>query len=293
MVLWDKVSVRAALAVAAMLSHFMEVTYSYAYSLYLYFRATWPLSLVYGAPLQPPSLRTHKDVQEVIAQLKLGGDGGGDAVIPMLDVLPSQEDILAITDADDGFDVLQHAVMANRKDVVLRLLRAGCCPNRYHCSPPLQLAAYLGHRGLVEMLLAEGCDPGASRGVCFPEPHLPVGTKASYFGFSQRWLYHCSGPLHALTPLQCAVKQGHLPCVQALTEALLAARPEALRPLAHLQFACKEGAAGCVRYFVDRFPECINCYGPDGDTPLLTAVPWGEECVKVRHLIIIIIIIIL
>ena len=270
-----------------MLSTFVEVTYSFAYSLYLYFRTAWPLSLVYGPPLLPPSTHTQKDVQEAIAQLKQDQKDGedGDAVKLILDLLPSQEDLLSITDAEDGFDVLQHAVMADRKDVVMRLLHSGCRPDRYHCSPPLHLAAYLGRGSILKMLLAERCDPGMKCGMCFPDPHLPVGSKMSYFGFSQQRVYHCSSPAHALTPLQCAIKQGHLHCVHTLTQALLDNPDKRLAatfsPLMHLQYACREGAASCIQYFVDRFPECINWYGPDGDTPLLTAVPWGEECVKI------------
>ncbi|KAK7108264.1 serine/threonine-protein phosphatase 6 regulatory ankyrin repeat subunit B-like [Littorina saxatilis] len=289
MISWAKLAVQGVLRIAfTMLSSFAEVTYSYAYSLFLYFRTVWPLSLVYGQPLQPPSPRTQTDVEDVITRLKQDWDKEekGDAIMPLLDLIPSDEDVLSVTDAEDGFDVLQHAVMADCKDVVMRLLRCGCCPNRYHCSPPLHLAAYLGRTNLLKMLLVEGADPKAKRGVCFPDPHLPVGSEVAYFGFSQQQVYHCSRPSHALTPMQCAIKRSNLPCIHALTDALLKKKAKkrpvsAFNPLEHLQYACKEGAAACIQHFVDRFPECINKYGPDGDTPLLTAVPWGEECVKI------------
>ncbi|KAL8559460.1 hypothetical protein ACOMHN_037124 [Nucella lapillus] len=258
-----------------MLATLVEVTYSYAYSLYLFFRTTWPLTLVYGPPPRPPSSKTQAEL-----------------ISPILDQLPRDEDVLSVVDSVDGFDVLQHAILADRKDVVLHLLLRGCCPNRYHCSPPLHLAAYLGRAGILRLLLSQGADPRARRGMCYPQPHLPVGSKMAYFGFAQHHVYRCSRSVQALTPMQCAIQQNRLPCVRELTDALKKPghrhhqkkRPPPVfkfDPLEHLQFACKEGASECVRYFVDNFPECLNRYGSDGDTPLLTAVPWGEECVRI------------
>ncbi|XP_076444801.1 uncharacterized protein LOC143282850 isoform X1 [Babylonia areolata] len=211
---------------------------------------------------------------------------------PILDLLPREEDVLSVVDPVDGFDILQHAVIAGRKDVVMRLLRLGCCPNRYHCSPPLHLAAYLGRTAILRLLLSQGAaDPMARRGMCFPRPHLPVGCKIAYFGFSQHHVYHCSGggASKAVTPMQCAIRQRQLEAVRVLTDALRShlalqkkrSSAQVFSPLECLQFACKEGASECIQFFVDNFPECINQYGADGDTPLLTAVPWGEECVKI------------
>lgn len=291
MVLWDNLFARAFLRLSViMLSTLVEVTYSYAYSLFLFFRTAWPLSLVYGPPPQPPSSKTQKDVHEAISHLKRErkGEGHGHLVTPILDLLPRDEDVLSVMDSVDGFDILQHAILADRKDVVMHLLRRGCCPNRYHCSPPLHLAAYLGRTSILHLLLSEGADPRAKRGMCYPQPHLPVGSKMAYFGFSQHHVYHCSSSVHAMTPMQCAIQQKQLPCVHALTNVLMKNNPQKrspqvfkFDPLEHLQYACKEGASECIQYFVDNFPECINRYGSHGDTPLLTAVPWGEECVKI------------
>ncbi|KAK7483296.1 hypothetical protein BaRGS_00025463 [Batillaria attramentaria] len=286
MVLWDDPRVLAFLAfTSTMLSAFVEVTYTYAYSLFEYFRGTWPLSLVYGPPLQPPSSSTKRVVHEAIRHLKQGGsedDVRVDVVLELLDLVPRQEDVLAVVDDENGFDILQHAVMYGGKDVVQRLLRMGCCCNRYHCSPPHHLAAYLGRTHILKLLLDHGANASSKKGMCFPEPHKPVGCKMSYFGFTQQQVYLCHS--HSLTPIQCAIQQGRIDCVRMLTDTLRSCqdkRAPPFSPLTHLQYACKEGAADCIRYFVTQFPECINQYGPDGDTPLLTAVPWGEECVKI------------
>ena len=288
MVLWDNLVVRTLrLLLFIMLSSVVEVTCSYAYALFLYFRTTWPLSLVYGPPLQPPSRRTQRQVEEAIKYVKQRKKGGEevDEALRLLDLLPYQEDILSIRDVSDGFDLLQHAVIADRKDVVVHLLQHGCSPDGHHCSPPLHLAAYLGRGSILRVLLEHGAKWRAKRGMCFPEPHLPVGLRMAYFGFTQHHVYYCSNPSHALTPMQCAIKQGQLTCVRMLTDALMNMSEKrsglSFHPLTHLQYACKEGAAECIQYFVSRFPECINQYGDNGDTPLLTAVPWGEECVKI------------
>jgi hypothetical protein len=95
--------------------------------------------------------------------------------------------------------------------------------------------------------------------------------------------------------MECAIAGHKLRCVRILTDFIMEKQKDhpspsssppfnsshTFSPLTHLQYACREGASECLQYFVERFPDSINAYGPDGDTPLLTAVPWGEECVKV------------
>lgn len=284
MVLWDNPRLQAAFSLfVTMLSGFVNVTYTYAYSLYEYFRGTWPLSLIYGPALQPPSPSTIRIVREAICHLKTQSVGDErDTVLQLLDSVPRQEDVVAVVDSESGFDILQHAVLAGRKDVVVRLLRMGCRPDRYHCSPPHHLAAFLGQTSLLKLMLDHGASPSARKGMCFPDPHRPIGRRTSYFGFTQHQVYACHN--HSLTPIQCAIQHGGTESVKMLTQILCESqdkRSPTFCPLVHLQYACKEGAAECIRYFVTQFPECINHYGPDGDTPLLTAVPWGEECVKI------------
>jgi hypothetical protein len=76
MVGWVRLVLEACLLLAfTMLSHVVEVTVNYACALFQFFRAAWPLSLVYGPSLQPPSPRTKKYVREVIKYLKRGNYG--------------------------------------------------------------------------------------------------------------------------------------------------------------------------------------------------------------------------
>lgn len=258
----------------------MEVTYSYIYSLCHYFRFTWPLSLIYGQRLQPPSHRTKEAVLKAINLMKMG-DCSSREILELLASLPPKEDVLRVVDKERGFDVMQHAVITDYKDVVSLLLSHGCCPDRYHCSNPIHLAAYLGRSAILKILLESGADPSVRTGMCFPEPHLPVRCHASYFGFSQYPVYLCR--TQHTTPMQCAIRQSNLECVKILTQALQHNKHTAslFNPLLCLQQACRQGSPECIHYFVTTFPECINQYGPDGDTPLLTAVSWGEERAKI------------
>ncbi|RUS90696.1 hypothetical protein EGW08_001500 [Elysia chlorotica] len=261
------------------------------YSLLWYLRRAWPLTAVYGAPLGEPTSGTCKAVLRVLALLKTS-QPNIEELINLLQSLPKGENWLSVVDRDTGFDVLQTAIIHRHEAVVQHLVTClGCDLDLYWCSPPVHLAAYIGDAKLLELLLHAGAKSMKQRGMCYPEPHLPIRLEAGilgYLGFQQRPVYLCHS--HRLTPVQCALQKDNLDCVKVLLKHHESLDPPDSSPnqkpplgvsaLSLLLFACREGAPSCIQYLVERYPDCINSY-MDGDTPLLAAVPWGEQCVHI------------
>ncbi|KAK6170483.1 hypothetical protein SNE40_018867 [Patella caerulea] len=259
------------------MNHFMEVTYSYFYSLYQYFRATWPITIIYGQIYKELSSTTREVLIESIEKIQDESTQEKD-VIALMKNLPEDEDLLSVVDRNNGFDVLQHSVIRSYKGVVCMLLSKRCNPDRYHCTPPVHLAAYLGDVDLLKLLLHSGAAYTKACGMCFPESHLPISYASSYFGFTHSPVYKCHK--EEITPIFCATVKNNVECLKVLMEKSdsLSKRPS---PISLLLQACQAGAADSMKYFIQKYPECINQYGPNGDTPLLTAVRWGRECVKI------------
>ncbi|CAG5135830.1 unnamed protein product [Candidula unifasciata] len=253
-----------------------EVVYGYFSTLYQYMRSVWPVSLVYEYLLVPPSEETTQSVLTIISLLKCSEDKLPET-FKLLKLLPKDEDWQNIVDKVTGYDILQLAVLARQKDVIQFLLSSGCDPDRYTCSPPVHLAAFTGQENLLQLLLDSGAKGNLRRGICYPKPHVPVSCEARYFGFVQHPVYLCG--TQRLTPVQCAIHQNHLPCVQTILKKEGTGK-KSLSPHVLLMYACTEGASDCIQYFVDNYPECINSY-LQGDTPLLAAVPWGEKCATI------------
>ncbi|GFR57803.1 ankyrin repeat and SOCS box protein, partial [Elysia marginata] len=265
----------------------------YMYSVLWYLRRAWPLTLVYGDPLAEPSPNTGKTVLKVLALLKASQTKASiEEMTSLLQTLPKGEDWLSVVDRDTGFDVLQTAVIHKQEKLVKHLITSlGCNADLYWCSPPVHLAAYMGDTKLLELLLHLGAKSVKCRGMCYPEPHTAIRLESGllgYLGFQQRPVYLCD--THRLTPVQCAIQKDNLDCVKILLkhhESQLPpkspsppCRPLGVSPLSLLVFACQEGAPSCIQFLVDSYPDCINSY-MDGDTPLLAAVPWGEQCVHI------------
>ncbi|XP_046553693.1 LOW QUALITY PROTEIN: uncharacterized protein LOC124263169 [Haliotis rubra] len=260
---------------------FMDVTYSYVYSLCQYFKGAWPLSLIYGQNLKKPSQDTTGKIYQALDLLINSADSRTlKQVHSLIESLPEDEDLLCVVDPVDGFDILQHAVIKRLKGLVMLLLWKQHCPNRYSCSPPLHIAAFLGHISIIEILLKSGEAPADVVGMCYPDSHQPTGHQNFLFGFTQVPIYNCQRNKHSA--IECAISQNHVECLDLMLNFVKGkSKAASVSPVNMMHFACKEGAAGCISYFLKHYPQCINEYNGDGDTPLLTAVPWGRECVKI------------
>uniref|UniRef100_A0A0B7A141 SOCS box domain-containing protein n=1 Tax=Arion vulgaris TaxID=1028688 RepID=A0A0B7A141_9EUPU len=255
---------------------YTEAMFNYMYTLYQYARSVWPASIFYGYLLTPPSEDTKETILKIISLLKCVENEKAD-IFKLLTSLPVDEDWLNVVDDASGYDILQHAVLFRCKDVIQFLLSSGCDPDRYTCSPPVHLAAYTGQDSILQLLLDSGSKANLRRGMCFPKPHVQISYETRYFGFTHNPVYLCG--TQKLTPIQCAIRQNNLPCVQTILKKEGNDR-KGLSPHVLLMYACTEGAPDCIQYFVDKYPECINRY-LNGDTPLLAAVPWGEQCATI------------
>ncbi|GFN85706.1 ankyrin repeat and socs box protein [Plakobranchus ocellatus] len=263
---------------------------SYTHSLLWYLRRTWPFTLVYGAPLAEPSINTQKTMQKILGLLKTS-QTNVEEVVKLLQTLPREEKWLCVVDSATGFDILQTAVIHRHCEIVDHLVSSlNCNVDCYRCSPPVHLAAYQGDAKLLDRLLRFGAKSNKRRGMCYPEPHLAIRLESGllgYLGFQQKAVYLCAS--HRLSPVQCAIQRDNLECVKTLLRHHESLEPPSAVPSTHplgvsalslLVFACREGASSCIQYLVGRYPDCINSY-MNGDTPLLAAVPWGEECVHI------------
>ncbi|XP_059176507.1 uncharacterized protein LOC131956109 isoform X2 [Physella acuta] len=131
----------------------------------------------------------------------------------------------------------------------------------------------MGDNHVLQLLIQLGAKTGVKKGMCYPEPHLPINYESSFFSMSPHPVYLCK--THRMTPVQCAIQCDHLACVQTILK-----HEDVKSPHELLMYACQEGSSKCIRYFVDMYPDSLNIY-MNGDTPLLAAVPWGETCSKI------------
>ncbi|KAK3691441.1 hypothetical protein RRG08_036243 [Elysia crispata] len=268
---------------------------SYIYSVFWYLRRAWPLTVVYGAPLTEPVTSTQRIVVKLLALLKTSQartESINEEMLNLLQCLPKGENWLSVVDSDTGFDILQTAIIHRQEKITRHLITIlGCDVDIYRCSPPVHLAAYIGDAILLELLLHLGAKSNKRCGMCYPEPHVPIRLEyglLGYLGFQQRPVYLCDS--HRLTPVQCALQKDNLDCVKVLLKHYESMnpsnsgsnlrRPLGVSALSLLIFACQEGAPCCIQYLVSCYPDCINSY-MNGDTPLLAAVPWGEQCVHI------------
>ncbi|ESO87270.1 hypothetical protein LOTGIDRAFT_229372 [Lottia gigantea] len=258
------------------MNHYMAATYSYILSLFQYFRTSWPISIIYGRVYMEPSPETKEKLLKAIHQLQ-------DETVPekvilaLIKNLPSEEDLLSVVDEISGYDILQHSVVRGFSKSVKILLSKYCNPDRYHCTPPVQLAAYLGDVNMLQLLLNAGANNSRSCGMCYPDPHLPIRYSSSYFGFTHSPVYKCQK--YSASPISCAILKNNVDCLKVLLN-VSSPNKKLPSPLNLLLEACQSGAYDVMKFLIWKYPGCINQYGCEGDTPLLTAVPWGRECVK-------------
>lgn len=246
------------------------------YYLNQYFKASWPVKLLFGSHLKPPSHDTELKVLRVIYLLKHKKDPQESSIVKLVTELPKNEDILCVKDQVNGYNLLQLAVINGRKDLVILLAKV----IRYHtkCSPPVHLAAHLGHEGLLEILLKNGADIGEIGGLCYPGQHLPIGY-SKWMGLLDRPVFACQR--EPTLPVFCAIAESNIACMKFLLSQMTEKGIPLPLPSSLLHYACRRGSADCILYFCHKFPEEVNSLDKDRDTPLLAAVVWGQKCVRI------------
>ena len=175
------------------------------------------------------------------------------------------DNILDILD-DNGWNLLQRAIICNQAQVVSMLIAKGCDLNAGVCSLPLHLSCKLGHAQIVQMLLDHGAKADLSRRVCYPIAHH---LKPSTGGKPPK--YRCRVVIR-------------IPA-QPLSYAIPSDRDEVLRVLlTHpyskdlvkkdflLHEACKFRAKRCLKLLVDMLPDQVNVRDKKGFTPLQHAL---------------------
>ncbi|CAL1537444.1 unnamed protein product [Lymnaea stagnalis] len=250
---------------------------SYLQGLFNYIRGTWPATVFLGKTWDVVSEQSKDSILKIIWLLQCPEEKSSD-VVQLLRQLPTGEDWFSVKDIETGFDILQSAVISRNKDVVKYLLSFCVDLDCYHCSSPVHLAAYLGEKGILQILSERGANVNKKLGMCYPQPHKAISYEPHYFSFSKQPVYLCK--TRRLTPVQCAILRNQLSCVQIILEQERLKVKQSLSPQNLLMYSCQEGAPDCIRYFADLYPDCINKY-MKGDTPLLAAVPWGEQCAKI------------
>lgn len=250
---------------------------SYLKLIFDYIKATWPVTVFFGKNTNVTSEQSEDIILKIISLLRCPEDKSSDVFL-LLAQLPTGEDLLNVKDIETGFDILQFAIIRRNEDVVKYLLSHCVNLDCYHCSSPVHLAAYLGEHRMLLMLSERRANVNKKLGMCYPQPHKPVSYEPHYFSFSKKPVFLCG--TRRLTPVQCAIHCNQLSCVQVILENETFKVNKSFSPQSLLMYSCQEGVPDCIRYFADMFPDCINKY-MKGDTPLLAAVPWGEQCAKI------------
>lgn len=194
--------------------------------------------------------------------------------------LPRNQDIFCIRDPCSGYNVLQQAVISRRKEVVILLLqRVGCSSHsNSKCSPPVHIAAYLGLDGVLELLLRHGGNCVEISGMCFPERHSPLRYD-KWIGIFDSPRYACQKNVQ--TPIYTAIDQDNLVCVKILMNHMTETGVHLPSPTNLIHAACFKGSVRCLEYFIHKYPNDVNSHSANHDSPLLTAVVWGRNCVRV------------
>lgn len=258
---------------------FVHFTGKCLHYLYHYFRSSWPVSLVYGEHLREPSTQTETKLLQIIHLIKYGDSQDDDSIEKLLASLPTDEALLTVTDPQDGYNVLQHAIIERDKYTITALLKKGCLGHSMKCNTPLHLAAFLGNKSVLQLILdgTKQCD--SLSGMCYPDPHHPV-TQNKLFGLFNQIVYKCQE--ESLLAVEFAIKGDNVDCANVLLDEMKSLHPNnRCSPSSLLHFACQRGSTKSIKLLLSRYPEEVNSPTDEGDTPLLETVPWGKQCVRI------------
>ncbi|XP_064614775.1 uncharacterized protein LOC135479004 [Liolophura sinensis] len=221
-----------------------------------------------------PSSETKQKVLAVVEKLKKKED----AILDDISALPPDEDVLAVTDSS-GYNALQHAVISGDVTAIKGLLRLGFNPDSAVCSPAIHIAAHLGNQEMVKSIIAFGARLDREVGMCFPHPHVPVYFRDNYLGLSQHPVHKCHD--RKRSPIQCAIDGDHVSVVKSISKAMgYRCSPSTTLPAQLIQYSCRMGSLECIKHFVNMWPELIEEQDANGDSPLMLAVPWGQNHVR-------------
>ncbi|KAK2163016.1 hypothetical protein LSH36_87g02045 [Paralvinella palmiformis] len=180
------------------------------------------------------------------------------------------ENILEILD-DNGWNLIQRAVICNQPQIVSMLISKGCDLNAGICSLPLHLACKLGHAQIVQMLLDHGAKPDLPRRVCYPIAH---NLKPSTGGKPPK--FRCRVVIrYPLPPLEYAIPTDR----DEVLKVLLTHRNsrDVVRRDFLLHEACKYRAKRCIKLLVEMLPDQVNVRDKKGYTPLRHIVLRGPH----------------
>ena len=178
---------------------------------------------------------------------------------------------------NDGYNILQVAVINNDKNFIEVLVSEGADLNQGICTLPLHLACFIGDLPLVRFLLQLGANHHIEIGMCYPAKHIPVHHVPSRFHFLETDIFACDRD-HQL-PVMYAIQQDNLEVVRFFmenTDSLIHYQYHRLP----LHMAARYGAVRSLEYLVNTHPDDINEVDEEGMTPLHHAVKWGRELVQ-------------
>lgn len=258
----------------------VHLTYNCLQLLNQYLGTVWPIKVIIGKQsLQPISKDTELKVLRIfylqkrkndICQSKLD-------VKELVSSFPLNEDVLSVCDTTTGCNLLQFAIINGDKDLALSLLKWHCHHGYKHCSPPVHLAASWGELTILQHLLNNGMDSNFSAGICYPDPHQPVG--------HTKWLWLIDQPVYKcnknqLLPIYWAIVNDRVSCFTLLLNHMINKGEITPEMVDLLHFACRRGAIKCIGKILSKNPSIVNSMDVNKDTPLLLAVVWGRVCSK-------------
>ena len=158
------------------------------------------------------------------------------------------------------------------------LVLEGCDLNQVTCSVPLHLACHMGNLQLVEYLLNCGADMTIEKGMCYPDPHIPVRHVPSRFHFLETDIFTCDSN-HQL-PLMYAVTGDHVEIVKRLLQG--SKGPDTNWPYHRLPLheAAQHGAGRTLQHLLQIKPSEVNTLSDAGFSPLLHGIQWGKKFVQ-------------
>lgn len=241
------------------------------------------MNLIFGTSTYkpaPPSTDTVNKAKELFKVLERRWTKGKMEEWNLLEVYEilkectNLESLLSITN-EDGYNVMQAAVILDDSEFLELLLEESCSLNHGKCSLPLQLACQMGNLAMVQFLLQNGADRHLERGMCYPKPHKPVRHVPSRFHFLETNIYMCDSNHHL--PLMFAIKYDHFDIVRLLLSGKSGYDHHWPYNRQPLHYACEFGAKNCIKYLAKLKPDAINELDENGLTPLMHAVPWGKS----------------